>query len=43
VIEDLKQKKLVGHATLLVELKLARDLAIAGHIEDVVIHNDARG
>ena len=43
VIENIKTKKIIAHATLLVELKLARNLAVAAHIEDVVVHTDARG
>ena len=43
VIENVKQKKIIAHATLLVELKLARGLAVAAHIEDVVVHSQARG
>jgi len=43
VIEDLKQKKLVAHGSLLVELKLARNLSMAAHIEDVVVDSSTRG
>jgi len=32
----------VGHGTLLVELKMARNLSSAGHIEDIVVHKEAR-
>ena len=43
VIENIKTKKVIAHATLLVELKMARNLAKAAHVEDVVVLKSAQG
>ena len=41
VIED--KGKIIGSATLLIEIKIIRKLSKIGHIEDVVISNKYRG
>tara|TARA_Y100000991_G_scaffold215609_1_gene206834 strand:- start:223 stop:654 length:432 start_codon:yes stop_codon:yes gene_type:complete len=41
VIED--KGKIIGSATLLIEMKIIRKLSKIGHVEDVVISNKYRG
>ncbi|KAG6541479.1 hypothetical protein Mapa_017153 [Marchantia paleacea] len=43
VIEDVEKQAIVATATLLVELKLARNCGKVGHIEDVVVDQTVRG
>ncbi|KAL3677772.1 hypothetical protein R1sor_020728 [Riccia sorocarpa] len=43
VIEDIERHVIVASATLLVEPKLIRKCGKAGHIEDVVVDQTARG
>jgi len=43
VIEDVEKKRIVGTATLFVELKFIRGCASCGHIEDVVVDSTYRG
>eukprot|EP01027_Heterolobosea_sp_BB2_P008311 GEZU01012338.1.p1 GENE.GEZU01012338.1~~GEZU01012338.1.p1 ORF type:complete len:114 (+),score=18.55 GEZU01012338.1:531-872(+) len=43
VIEDLALNKIIGTATLLVEMKFIRGCALVGHIEDVVVSSEYRG
>ncbi|VDM34019.1 unnamed protein product [Hydatigera taeniaeformis] len=43
VLEDLPLRKLIGCATLLVELKMIHNRSKRGHIEDVVIDEAYRG
>ncbi|VDL42602.1 unnamed protein product [Hymenolepis diminuta] len=42
VLEDLVSKKMVGCATLVVELKIIHKCSKRGHIEDVVVDEDCR-
>src|SRR3989338_3438432 len=43
VLEDVRSGRVVGAATLLVELKFIRGLGRCGHIEDVVVNEAYRG
>ncbi|KAI9297045.1 glucosamine 6-phosphate N-acetyltransferase [Neoconidiobolus thromboides FSU 785] len=43
VIEDTEQKKIVAAGTLLTECKFIRSCGLAGHIEDIVVHDSQRG
>ena len=43
VIEDLKKKKIIGSATILIENKFIHDCKNIGHIEDIVIDKQYRG
>lgn len=43
VIEDVKNKKIVGAGTILVERKFIHANGLVGHIEDIVTHSDYRG
>lgn len=43
VIEDSETQKIIGSATLLVELKFIRNCGKCGHIEDVVVNSSVRG
>ncbi|VDM05618.1 unnamed protein product [Schistocephalus solidus] len=43
VIEDQRSRKIVGCATLLVELKFIHTMSKRGHIEDVVVDESYRG
>ena len=39
--EDILKKQILVHGTLLIELKLARGLNKAAHIEDIVVLEEA--
>jgi glucosamine-phosphate N-acetyltransferase len=43
VIEDTKRQKIVAAGTIFVERKFIRGNGLVGHIEDIVVHKDARG
>ncbi|BHF67526.1 N-acetyltransferase [Sparganum proliferum] len=43
IIEDQRSRKIVGCATLLVELKFIHTMSKRGHIEDVVVDEAYRG
>ena len=43
VAEDKLENNIIGSASLLVEQKFLRNLGKAGHIEDVVVDQSARG
>ena len=43
VIEDVKEKRIVATATLVVEKKFLRECSSCGHIEDVVVNSEVRG
>jgi len=43
VIEDRVHGKIMGAGTLLVEPKFIRECGSTGHIEDIVVHEAARG
>lgn len=43
VVEDTTTRRVVASATLLVERKFIRGCAAAGHVEDVVVSEEARG
>ncbi|KAI8901095.1 acyl-CoA N-acyltransferase [Globomyces pollinis-pini] len=43
VIEDVKNKKIVGAGTIFVERKFIHHNGLVGHIEDIVTHSDYRG
>eukprot|EP00002_Diphylleia_rotans_P000569 TRINITY_DN10295_c0_g1_i1.p1 TRINITY_DN10295_c0_g1~~TRINITY_DN10295_c0_g1_i1.p1 ORF type:complete len:187 (-),score=38.55 TRINITY_DN10295_c0_g1_i1:35-595(-) len=42
VVEDLSKGKIAACATLFIEQKFIRNIGKAGHIEDVVVHQDYR-
>ncbi|KAI8835893.1 acyl-CoA N-acyltransferase [Chytridium lagenaria] len=43
VVEDLKNQKIVGAGTILVERKFVHNNGLVGHIEDIVTAESARG
>ncbi|MDA7495409.1 GNAT family N-acetyltransferase [Nitrosopumilus sp.] len=43
IVDTLKDNKIVGSATLLIEQKLSHSYKQVGHIEDVVIDDEYRG
>jgi glucosamine-phosphate N-acetyltransferase len=43
VIEDLEKKRIVGCATLFIEVKFLHNCSSVGHIEDVVVDSSYRG
>lgn len=43
VIEDLRNNRIIGAATLVTELKFIHDCGLRGRLEDVVVNNTYRG
>ncbi|RKP04848.1 acyl-CoA N-acyltransferase [Thamnocephalis sphaerospora] len=43
VIEDIKRAKIMAAGTVFVERKFIRGNGLVGHIEDIVVHKEARG
>jgi ribosomal protein S18 acetylase RimI-like enzyme len=42
VIEDIRQKKILGTITILIEKKLIHNMGVVCHIEDLVVDNRVR-
>ncbi|XP_014213326.1 probable glucosamine 6-phosphate N-acetyltransferase [Copidosoma floridanum] len=43
IVEDLKCKKVIGSATLVIEQKFIHNCGLRGHLEDVVVNKEYRG
>ena len=43
VIEDSTTKKVIGHGSIILELKFIRNLGRCAHMEDIVVAQDYRG
>lgn len=43
VIEDTRNNKIIGAATLITEFKFIHNCALRGRLEDVVVNNTYRG
>ena len=43
VIEDVRNQKIIGAGSVIIESKFIRDLGLCGHIEDIVVNKSYRG